>query len=224
MVFILDREGTVRFINRPAAAMLGRKPEDIVGRKQADFFPKEGSRHGASVAQVFASGSMKVSESLYYDLPSGPRWLDNRLIPLKNDRGETTHVLGISRDVTERRRIEASLQNAQKLESLGVLAGGIAHDFNNLLTAQFGYIELAQSRVPPDSEAHALLERGALGLRQDQGSHPAAPHVRQGRPPEDGDRRSRADPASDRALQLERRQRLGRVRPGAGSVALRHRW
>ena len=157
MVFILDREGTVRFINRPAAAMLGRKPEDIVGRKQADFFPKEGSRHGASVAQVFASGSMKVSESLYYDLPSGPLWLDNRLIPLKNDRGETTHVLGISRDVTEKRRFEASLQNAQKLESLGVLAGGIAHDFNNLLTAQFGYIELAQSRVPPDSEAHALL-------------------------------------------------------------------
>jgi PAS domain S-box-containing protein len=157
MVFILDREGTVRFINRPAAAMLGRKPEDILGRKQADLFSKEGARHAASVAEVFASGRMRVSESLHYDLPSGPLWLDNRLIPLKNDRGETTSVLGISRDVTERRKMEASLQNAQKLESLGVLAGGIAHDFNNLLTAQFGYIELAAGSVPPDSEAYALL-------------------------------------------------------------------
>ena len=163
MVFILDRGGAVRFINRPAAAMLGRKPADIVDRQQADFFPKEASRHAASVAEVFASGEMKVSESLHYDLPSGPLWFDNRLIPLKNDRGETTHVLGISRDVTEQRRIEASLQNAQKLESLGVLAGGIAHDFNNLLTAQFGYIELASNSVPPDGEVHALL-REALSV------------------------------------------------------------
>ena len=157
MVFTLDREGTVRFINRPAAAMLGRKPEDTVGRKQVDFFPKEGSRHATSIAEVFATGTMKVSESLSYDLPSGPRWLDNRLIPLRNERGETTHVLGISRDVTEKRRIEAGLQNAQKLESLGVLAGGIAHDFNNLLTGLFGYIELAKNSVPPDSEAHELM-------------------------------------------------------------------
>jgi nitrogen-specific signal transduction histidine kinase/CheY-like chemotaxis protein len=84
-------------------------------------------------------------------------WLDNRLVPLKNERGETTHVLGISRDVTEKRKIEASLQNAQKLESLGVLAGGIAHDFNNLLTAQFGYIELASKSLPPGCEALAYL-------------------------------------------------------------------
>jgi PAS domain S-box-containing protein len=157
MVFILDREGTVRFINRPAAAMLGRKPEDLIGRKQADFFPKEAARHVVGLDDVFASGTMRVSEDLYYDLPSGPLWLDNRLIPLKNDHGEITLVLGISRDVTERRKIEASLQNAQKLESLGVLAGGIAHDFNNLLTALFGYIELASNRVPPGSEVHALL-------------------------------------------------------------------
>jgi two-component system cell cycle sensor histidine kinase/response regulator CckA len=169
MVFILDREGTVRFINRPAAAMLGRRPEDVVDRKQADFFPKEASRHALGVAEVFASGQMRVSENLYYDLPSGPLWLDNRLIPLKNDGGETTHVLGISRDVTKRRRIEASLQNAQKLESLGVLAGGIAHDFNNLLTAQFGYIELATHTVPLESEAHALLSEAlsVLGRTKD---------------------------------------------------------
>jgi two-component system, cell cycle sensor histidine kinase and response regulator CckA len=158
MVFIVDREGTVRFINRPAAAMLGRKPEDIVGRRQADLFLKEANRHAAGIAEVFASGMMRVSESLYYDLPTGPMWLDNRLVPLKNDPGETIHVLGISRDVTERRKLEASLQNAQKLESLGVLAGGIAHDFNNLLTAQFGYIELASKSLPPGSQAHAYLD------------------------------------------------------------------
>jgi nitrogen-specific signal transduction histidine kinase/CheY-like chemotaxis protein len=49
------------------------------------------------------------------------------------------------RNITERKNTENALQNAQKLESLGILAGGIAHDFNNMLCGLFGYIDLAKS-------------------------------------------------------------------------------
>ena len=51
----------------------------------------------------------------------------------------------------ERRQLEAQMQEAQKLESLGVLAGGIAHDFNNLLTAILGHANLALLQMAPDS-------------------------------------------------------------------------
>jgi nitrogen-specific signal transduction histidine kinase/CheY-like chemotaxis protein len=72
----------------------------------------------------------------------------------------------ISRDITERKRaqvqqekLEAQMQQTQKLESLGVLAGGIAHDFNNLLVPILGNARLAESELAPDSPAGPFIER-----------------------------------------------------------------
>ncbi|MBS3821594.1 MAG: response regulator, partial [Phycisphaerae bacterium] len=75
------------------------------------------------------------------------------------------HVVGMDRDVTEhvlaerqRRELEAQVQHAQKLESLGVLAGGIAHDFNNLLVAMLGNADLALMELDESSSARLGIE------------------------------------------------------------------
>jgi signal transduction histidine kinase/ABC-type amino acid transport substrate-binding protein/ActR/RegA family two-component response regulator len=57
-----------------------------------------------------------------------------------------------------RQLLERQMQHAQKLESLGVLAGGIAHDFNNLLTAMLGHMNVAQTKLAPESPAMPHLE------------------------------------------------------------------
>jgi C4-dicarboxylate-specific signal transduction histidine kinase len=62
-------------------------------------------------------------------------------------------LLGIFRDITEQKRLQAKLAQTQKLESLGLLAGGIAHDFNNILMGILGHASLAVRRTP---EGHAL--------------------------------------------------------------------
>jgi two-component system, cell cycle sensor histidine kinase and response regulator CckA len=71
--------------------------------------------------------------------------------------GNRSCILSIMEDITERKKTESLLLNAQKLDSLGVLAGGIAHDFNNLLTGIFGYVDLARS-VSKDAKAIEYLE------------------------------------------------------------------
>jgi PAS domain S-box-containing protein len=80
-------------------------------------------------------------------------------------RGKPLEVVCIGRDVTGRRQaeekrlaLERKMLDAQKLESLGVLAGGIAHDFNNMLTAIIGNAALAQSSLPEHFPARTHLD------------------------------------------------------------------
>ena len=68
-------------------------------------------------------------------------------------------LLGIFRDITEKKKMEEELIKAQKLESVGVFAGGIAHDFNNLLQAIIGNISLAKMYINPDDKAYERLEK-----------------------------------------------------------------
>ncbi len=72
-------------------------------------------------------------------------------------RGDSPVLLVVWRDITERKQAEAALRQAQKLESLGVLASGIAHDFNNLLTVIAANVSVVQQRLDGDGEARELL-------------------------------------------------------------------
>jgi two-component system cell cycle sensor histidine kinase/response regulator CckA len=73
---------------------------------------------------------------------------------------------GVVRDISRQRRMEQALLEAQKYESLGVLAGGIAHDFNNLLTTVIGNAELATAALHADSPVRAVLEDIQLAARR----------------------------------------------------------
>src|SRR5207249_2619577 len=78
------------------------------------------------------------------------RWIRDRAFPVRSAGGDVQRIVGVARDVTERRQLEEQLRQAQKMEAIGQLAGGIAHDFNNILAAVMMQAELAgmEENVP----------------------------------------------------------------------------
>ncbi|HUO76657.1 MAG TPA: PAS domain S-box protein [Thermodesulfovibrionales bacterium] len=85
-------------------------------------------------------------------------WLDSRAVPLRNDRNEIIAMLAITRDITERRKLEEQLRQAQKMEAVGTFAGGIAHDFNNILTAIIGYASILQMKLAENNPLRMNVE------------------------------------------------------------------
>jgi len=96
-----------------------------------------------------------------------------RFFIVKDSQGNTIKTYGANQDITEWRRteekrvaLEAKVQHAQKLESMGVLAGGIAHDFNNLLTGVIGNAGLALMDLPADLPARHSIEEINVAARR----------------------------------------------------------
>jgi PAS domain S-box-containing protein len=86
------------------------------------------------------------------------RWIHDRAFPVHDAAGHVVRIAGVAADVTERRQLEAELRQAQKMESVGLLAGGVAHDFNNVLTVLMGSTEVLAEEMPTSPDCAAVLD------------------------------------------------------------------
>jgi PAS domain S-box-containing protein len=85
---------------------------------------------------------------------------------VSSSQGKTAELRWLVSDITNRRQMEAELQKADKLESLGILAGGIAHDFNNFLTVILGNLSLVKMQTKNDEKVTRHLQEMENALRQ----------------------------------------------------------
>lgn len=165
-IIVWNRDCTARNIyGGTSDKTYGLSGRRVKGAVAGEFLPEERRATGfENVRSVFETGeTRRVREEVI--MPAGTFVFDVSISPLRDDAGEIQNVLTVCHDVTDRvreeeeqARLETRVQEAQKLESLGLLAGGVAHDFNNLLVGILGNADLALHRLEPGTPLHRLLE------------------------------------------------------------------
>lgn len=157
------------FVNDAFQRRTGFTREETVGRSPRILQGPATQRDALDRIRDALEAWQPVREELInYTKDGEPFWLELDIVPLADEKGWFTHWVAVERDISERKEMEAHLQQSRKLESLGQLTGGVAHDFNNLLTVMMGNTEILLERIPAGGLEHRLLkmigqatERGA---------------------------------------------------------------
>jgi two-component system cell cycle sensor histidine kinase/response regulator CckA len=169
-VYARDAQGTFVLANRAFAEIVGAEPRDVVGRTLEELGVPTAIAEAMRKQDrtVLASGEPSLlSDEVFVDKSGRRRVVETNRVAFS--LRERATVLCASADVTDKRRLETELLEAQKLDAIGRLAGGIAHDFNNLLTVLVTSAdELAmRSEVPhPDVERIHEVASRATALTQ----------------------------------------------------------
>jgi two-component system cell cycle sensor histidine kinase/response regulator CckA len=164
VLLVIDDEGVISAANPACCRLSGYAEAEVVGRKVSDLFiEKPSAEHEPAPAGVDRAPLARGESVL--------RTKDGRDVPTRlgisrlrgNDRDGW---VCIGEDLTERRRLEADVRQAHKMEAIGRLAGGVAHDFNNMLCIILGYAEsLIDGLEPGDPLYEPIAEIKRAGER-----------------------------------------------------------
>ncbi|MBI5473795.1 MAG: PAS domain S-box protein [Ignavibacteriae bacterium] len=144
-IFTMSRDAVITSLNPAFERLTGFPREQWIGRSftnllHADDLPLAVKQFGQTIRGIHSP----VFE-LRVHTKSGDYITGEFVIAPRMSEGKVTGILGVARDITDRRKLEEHLRESQKLDSVGTLAGGIAHDFNNILGIILGYSTLMQS-------------------------------------------------------------------------------
>jgi len=158
-IFLKDMNGIYVKVNKAFADLFLLQPEDILGRTDSEFFPKELVSAAFKEDSEVARTGKTLSFTRHRALPSGEHYFNTIKTPMRNFRGEVIGVLGISRDVSALKKMETELAVARAAEAVSNVARPMAHDFNNALAAINGYATLIEDDLKPDSPIKTEISR-----------------------------------------------------------------
>lgn len=169
IISLLDAEGRLIFSSPATLRINGFTPEELLDQDTFELIhPDDRAAVFAVFAEVLsAPGTIRTVE--YRSLTKDGRWLWMEAVARNEvDNPAVRGVVANSRDISDRKRadaerhkLEQQLLQAQKLESLGVLAGGVAHDFNNLLAIILAELGQLEPRTQTEQEAVSHIDNAA---------------------------------------------------------------
>jgi two-component system cell cycle sensor histidine kinase/response regulator CckA len=163
-VLVSDTGSTVIRANPAAATIFGFDPTGmgvsaILESLGVVSVPARSATHRALAGETV----------LHLEQSAGDRTLESSASPMRSAGGKIIGAVTVVRDVTGRRLAEERMRQAQKLESIALLAGGIAHDFNNILTVVGGNVSLALDQACPDCDSSSILPVALEGVQRAAG-------------------------------------------------------
>jgi len=172
-IFMLDPEGHVASWNAGAQRIKGYAPDEIIGSHFSRFYTPEDLVEGIparGLATAAREGRWEA-EGLRKRKDGSTFWAHVVLDAIRDEGGKIIGFAKVTRDITERKQAEQSLQQAQaalaqaqKMEALGQLTGGVAHDFNNLLQVISSNLHLAAKDVAGNPRAEVRINNALAGV------------------------------------------------------------
>ncbi len=147
-IFIIGNDWCIEYVNSFAARHINCSPSEIIGKKLSEIFPPEISdQYKESLKRVFDTGEL-INVEKQSHFPGRTIWLNTTLVPIRDDKEKVSSVLGISRDITERKKTEEALIESEakyrnlvenSLEGIGISKGNSVVYANRTLLDIFGY-------------------------------------------------------------------------------------
>jgi PAS domain S-box-containing protein len=168
LLYIKDRElkyiqvnnSFCRFFGVSKSEALGKTLYDLTTKDRADYFTKQDK-------EVLETGeTFYMSEGTITDASGQERVICTIKTPLKDERGNVTHVIGVTRDITENKRLESELLKAERMAAIGETAAMVGHDLRNPLQVVVNLIYLVEEilKTAPPQCAELLEKKGLGGL------------------------------------------------------------
>ena len=175
MYHLVNRAGMIVSCNRTETDLLGYRKEDLVGYSILKLYPLDYHDQARKLLeQIFVQGrGVQGMEEQMVD--SKGELLDVSLNTsiIYDDQGQPILMRAVARDITEKKKLEAKILHAQRIDSIGNLAGGISHDFNNILTSILGSTAIMKRKMKKTDQWYRFADiietaakRGAALTRQ----------------------------------------------------------
>ena len=165
-ITVLDRAGRIIYQNPAFEKKFGSAAAQGLGRNPFTELPAgKDSAYYRGIWQRLQQGEAWRGQTVNTGSDGAPIECAAIALPIRNDDGQITNYVTISRDVTAEQMLRKSVEQSQKMEALGRLAGGVAHDFNNILSVVIGYAELSlesEKRIDPQQQRNLtqILQAG----------------------------------------------------------------
>src|SRR5574343_1754391 len=165
LIGYVDKDEVYRYANKGYSDWYGLPEGGVTGRAVLDVIGPEVYAQVRDSVRKALSGQ-QVTYEYQMQRQGQTVYAQSTLVPEISTEGETLGFFVFSHDISEQKRMQAALVQAQKMEAIGQLTGGLAHDFNNLLTVVIGNLAALQDHRPDDAEVNEFVEPALQSARR----------------------------------------------------------